>query len=62
MKIDLHFKTPDVAYQAISDIPDEEKIAAEQAIGKFVRYGENVTIQIDTETGTAIVKPLTFRG
>ncbi len=56
MKIRLDFKTSDVVFYALQDIDDpEEKEKAEVAIAQFVRYGENVSIEIDTETNEAKV-------
>lgn len=56
MKFALHFKTPDVLDQ-IDHTQDEDK--AEEAFNfarKFVRYGECITVEFDTETETAIVR------
>ena len=33
-----------------------DKRTYEKAIAKFVKYGEYVTIEVDTDDGTAIVK------
>lgn len=55
MKFNISFKTPDAAHYALQDIDDEHKDKAEEIIGKFVRYGEYVDIEFDTETGEAKV-------
>lgn len=54
MKIRLGFKTPDVMdYPDPSwdEMTEEEQDAAKRAIAKWVEYGENLTVEIDTETG-----------
>lgn len=56
MKIRLSFKTPDVSMYAMEDIEDEdERSKAEDAIRKFVKWDENLTVEIDTETQEAVV-------
>lgn len=66
MKITVHFKTPDAVHYAIQDHVDScgldedgdysELIGnLEQKISKFVDYGECVSIEFDTEAGTATV-------
>ena len=72
MKIRLHFKTPDVVDTAIEQVMSECEEGAKSdmsgfdlmakidvACNKFVKYGELVTIEIDTKTKTAIVIPCT---
>ena len=55
-KIHVGFKTPDAAYYALQDIQDEEKREeAEAIIDKYVKYGECLTVEFDTETGEAKV-------
>ena len=59
MKIRLHFKTPDVVDYALDDqFPDknsEQRTEAEEIISKFVKYGECLSVEVDTKTGTAKV-------
>lgn len=64
MKIQIHFKTPDALYYAIEgetqyveDEEEKEEIKSEilSVCEKFIKYGECVTIEIDTKTGTAEV-------
>lgn len=57
MKIQLLFKTPDAVYQALQDVPEEDRDRAKQILDKFVRWGEVVEIEVDTKTETAIVVP-----
>ena len=58
MKLTLSFKTPDVADYALEDIEDEDqKDEAQEAIDKWVKYGECLNVEIDTETGEARVLP-----
>ncbi len=60
MKIPVTFKFPDAVYCALLDAGMKphsiEWEDAYEAIGKFVRGGEYVTIVVDTDTGTAEVK------
>jgi len=50
----LTFKTPDVTSGL--DIADEdEREAMTNLIDKFVEYGEYVSIECDTDKGTALV-------
>lgn len=58
MKIRLTFKTPDVVFYAINDIEGEEGIQAERAIGKWVKQGEYITVEVDTEKETCTVIPV----
>lgn len=60
MKIRLSFKTPDVIGSTLEhmDIHDpDEKMDIADACKKFVKYGEYLTVEIDTQTGTAVVLP-----
>lgn len=63
MKIRLSFKTPDVVDCAIEESvechsrEDAEKEVRE-ACKKWVEYGECLTVDIDTETGTCEVVPV----
>lgn len=73
MKIQILFKTPDAVDRAISEsislhteyhrketrhYYDSELYAkAKKALEKWIKYGENVTIEIDIDTGTATVLP-----
>ena len=66
MKISLTFKTPDVVSDAVNalyegefsdDYDYEEKSEeAQQELSKWVQYGEYVTIDFDTDKGTAVVR------
>lgn len=57
MKILLTFKTPDVLWQALKDCcyNEEDRAEAERVCSKFVKYGEYIRIEVDTDTGTAKV-------
>lgn len=61
MKILLGFKTPDVVDYAMEDVPEDERDNVKEVIEKFVEYGEDLTVEIDTETGTAEVLPVRRR-
>lgn len=58
MKFTLSFKTPDVLDQLNDMIDDpEEKAQADLVANKFLKYGEYVNIEFDTENQTAKVLP-----
>ena len=70
MKFSVYFKTPDTQQEALEDLRDdlthldnreaidEQAYRANALMSKFIRHGEYVRIQFDTNTGTAIVMPL----
>lgn len=59
MKIPVHFKDPngphDSFKQAIRGLSKEDADKVETAFHKWVRAGEYITIEIDTEADTATV-------
>lgn len=57
MKVNFIFKMPDAVYQALQDLPEEERERAETVINKFVKWGEVVEIEVDIDAETAIVLP-----
>jgi hypothetical protein len=54
MNVKVHIKTPDVIDYTLSELGEDEDRARE-VIGKFVKYGECMTIEFDLDTGTAKV-------
>ena len=59
MIIRLSFKTPDVVDYALEEIEDNDvKVEVEEACKKFVKYGEYLDVDINIETGTAVVIPV----
>ena len=61
MKIRLVFKTPDVIEafvneQDIRDVDEKQDIA--EACKPWVKYGECITVEIDTDKHTCVVVPL----
>jgi hypothetical protein len=54
MKIRLNFKTPDV----LDNLDGEEAEEIQEVADKFIKYGELVTVEFDTEKKTAIVIPV----
>jgi hypothetical protein len=49
------FKTPDAFDQVKNEIPDDECESAFRFVfDKYVKFGELITIEFDTETQTAI--------
>jgi len=57
MKVKLTFKMPDAVEQALEDIAEDDREEVRQACGKWVRYGEYITVEVDTEAGTCTVIP-----
>lgn len=58
MKIRLTMKTPDCVWNGLKDAgldPRNPPEDVEDILDKWVAFGEYVTIEIDTETGEAIV-------
>ncbi len=59
MQFRLTFKTPDVTERAFSDdMTEDEREQVEAVLNKFIKWGECVTIEFDTETKTAEVVKL----
>ena len=58
MKIRLNFKTPDVTDYALENLSEDEQCSAGAVIGKYVEYGEYLSVELDTVTGTATVIPI----
>lgn len=58
MKIRLGFKTPDVLDYALEDISEDEKYAIKAVLEKWVKYGECITVEVDTVEGTCTVIPV----
>lgn len=57
MKVQLTFKTPDVADEAIDRLPLLDRGEARKAIAKWVEFGEYLTVEIDTDEETCTVLP-----
>jgi hypothetical protein len=60
LKVRVLFKTPDAVSTALEDlqgIRETDRDGAIKTISRFVRYGEIVTIEFDTDAGTATVLP-----
>jgi hypothetical protein len=59
MIIDLCFKNPQALGVAVEHIKNEdEREQAIEACNKFIRWGEYVVVEVDTETGLARVRPV----
>lgn len=56
MKYTITFKTPDAVHYATEDMNEDDKAEAQRVASIFVKYGEVVSIEIDTEAETARVK------
>lgn len=57
MKIRLSFKTPDVVECALEDLRGDQYEIANEAIRRYVRFGEYITVEIDIDSGEASVIP-----
>jgi len=58
LKIRTRFKTTDALEYALAEqCPSEERDVVEAACRRFIRHGECIEIEIDTEAGTAVVLP-----
>ncbi len=60
MKLRITFKNPDAVDTAIQDAELTEGVAEEvrAVTDKFVKYGEYITIEVDTVKDTAVVMPV----
>jgi hypothetical protein len=54
----IGFKTPDAVDYATEDVPEEEMQAVKSVIAKWVKYGECITVEVDTEKETCTVLPV----
>ncbi len=55
MKYFIHFKTPDAVFYATEDMNDDDKSEAQRVAALFVKYGECIKVEIDTDAETATV-------
>jgi hypothetical protein len=59
MKTRISFKTPDVVDYAVEDCVDEEdKEFLTEFLSQWIKDGEYVSLEFDTEKGTAVVLPV----
>lgn len=57
MLISIIMKTPDCVDYALEDINDEEtKASIKKLMNRWFRFGELVTLELDTQAETLIVK------
>ena len=58
MKIEVCMKCPDCLDDAINDCVDneEEREKIKELAGRWFKYGEMVTLMIDTENETCVVR------
>ncbi len=57
MKYRIAFKTPDAVAFATEDMNEDDKAEAQRVACLFVKYGEVIMVEIDTEKETATVVP-----
>lgn len=55
MKLKIQLKTPDAVFYATEDLPEEQRDEAQRVANLFFRYGEQLTVEIDTENETCVV-------
>lgn len=58
MKIRMVLKTPDAIDNALMDVPDEIKGNVRNVLEKWLKWGECLTVEIDTDTETCIPIPV----
>lgn len=57
MKFKISFKTPD-AMEQVYDLPEFAQENARDFMQKYMKYGEYITIEFDTEAKTAVAVPV----
>jgi hypothetical protein len=55
MKLKVLFKTPDVVDYALEDLNGDDYNKAKELMKRYIKYGELITIEFDTEEHTAKV-------
>lgn len=55
MIVHLSFKTPDVMVGVPKDMPEADAEKLHALLGRFVRHGEYIKVEFDTEAGTCKV-------
>lgn len=56
MQVSLTFKTPNAVEMALIDVEDEdERNTLRSLVEEYVRYGELITVEFDTEARSAKV-------
>lgn len=55
MKFTVTFKTPDAVHYATEDMDEDQRAEAQRVASLFVKYGEVVRIEFDTDKETATV-------
>lgn len=62
MKFRVTMKNPDAIHNALHDLDldpnDELPAGIDSLIDKFMKYGEYITVEFDTEDQTAVVVPV----
>lgn len=58
MKIILHFKSPDAVYNALERVKEEDKELVQSVLDNWIRYNENLVVEIDTENGACVPIPV----
>lgn len=55
MKFEIQMKTPDALGEALEHMSDDERDKAIDVAGRWFRFGEYLTVEIDTEAETCTV-------
>ncbi len=55
MKIWINMKTPDCLLDATADLSEDDRLAVEKLASRWFKYGETVTLELDTEKETLVV-------
>lgn len=52
MKVNLTFKSPDTMYYTCQGMSDEEEKQVKEVCRKWIKYGEYLTVEVDTDEET----------
>lgn len=54
MILRINFKTPDAVHWALQDnsVPEKDQIAVTRLLLRWIRYGESIDLEVDTEKET----------
>lgn len=55
MKFTVNFKTPDALYYALKNMEEDEEFKCKEFAEKYIKYGEYISVEFDTETRTVKV-------
>ena len=56
MIVIVNFKTPDVLDYVLDDLDEADAEEIKEKLSKWIKYGENLAVEFDTDKMTATVK------